>query len=363
MLIDVHCHYTFSARSAPDIERFSFEPAGEPDSCVSPRALKRLSWRLVARGVGLPGKVQAGPALDGLLDGFYERHLLTRGAIDRYVLLAFDWYHGADGRRTPPPRRARDFGSDIYTSNSLVRAACRAHPDRFLLGASVHPYRPDALACLDEVFAGGACLIKWLPLHQNIAAHDPRTQAFVRRCGELGLPLLIHYGPEFTLATQHPEQRAASAMLDVLRPLHRAGRMPTVIMAHVATPVWPWGDRSSVKAVCAAMTGEFADAPLYADVSALTNPGKACWVSWFARRQELHGKLLFGSDFPVPVAVPLFRGALRREYARVRALESWPEQALEILRAAGFNEIVFRRAASLLPNLPAAPGALRAAAR
>ncbi len=355
MLIDVHCHYTFSARRRPHIPRFRFEPAGELDSCVSPRAMRRLSWRVIAKFVGLRGKVQPGEELDEKLDRFYQRHIFADHpgrAIDRYVLLAFDWYHDADGRRPPLPERSGDFGSDIYTSNSLIRALCVAHPDRFLFGASIHPYRPDALAALDEVFAGGACLNKWIPLHQHIDVRDARTRAFLRRCAELGLPLLVHYGPEFTLATQHRGFQSSTAMLDVLRELRREGRMPPVIFAHVATPVWPWGEKTSVRAVCAAIRGEFANDPVYADISAFTNPGKVAWVSWFARQQDLHAKFLYGSDFPVPVALPLFRRVLGREYQRVRQT-GWPEQAVEVLRAAGFNEIVFQRAAQILPNLDA----------
>lgn len=361
VLIDVHCHYTLSSRRRPDIPRFRFEPAGDFDSCVSPRAMRRLSWRVVAKFVGLRGHVQAGPALDEKLDRFYEKHILTKapgGAIDRYVLLAFDWYHDNDGRRPALPERHSDFGSDIYTSNSLIRAMCVEHPDKFLFGASIHPYRRDALDALDEVFAAGACLNKWIPLHQNVDVCDDRTRAFLRRCAELGLPLLVHYGPEFTLATQHRAFQSATGMLDVLRELRREGRMPTVIFAHVATPVWPWGEKTSVRAVCAAIRDEFANEPLYADVSAFTNPGKSTWVKWFAQQQDLHPKFLYGSDFPVPVALPLFRGLLGREYRRVGAMVSWPEQAIEVLRAAGFNEIVFQRAAQVLPNLAAfAPAA------
>src|SRR5439155_26641699 len=123
----------------------------------------------------------AGAELDDLMNAAYARHLLTTGGIDRYVLLAFDAYHNDAGRRPPLPERSGDCGSDIFTSNSFIRRLCRNNPDRFLFGASIHPYRADALAALDEVAAAGACLLKWLPLHQNINVRDPRTVAFLRR--------------------------------------------------------------------------------------------------------------------------------------------------------------------------------------
>lgn len=357
MIIDVHCHYTFSHRIASSaIERFSFEPAFVPDgpaldSFVSPRAMRRLSFRLTRRIAGVPPHVQPGDELDSVLDRFYELHLLAEGPIDRFVLLAFDTYHTGGGARPAPPEHAGQLGADIYTSNSLVRAACRARPDRFLFGASVHPYREHAVACVREVAAAGACLLKWLPLHQNIDIADPRTIDVLRCCAEIGLPILVHYNEEFTLRTQHPEHLPLTPLLNVLRELRLEHAMPTTIVAHVATPVTPLGVEHPHRELIAALLGEFADAPLYSDISALTTWGKIRYLRAMATRQELHAKLLFGSDFPVPVALPRLRFDLGRSYRSIRSNPSWPQQVALICRHLGFNEIVFHRAAALLPGL------------
>ncbi len=355
MIVDIHCHYTFARRLASGDERFSFEPLAESgapalDSCVSPRCLRRPAWRIARRWLGLSGTASGG-ALDAALERFYERHLTADGPVQRIVLLAFDRYHDDGGRPTRWPTSSRQRGSDIYTSNSLIAQTCRRHPGRFLFGASVHPYRADAVACVEEVFAGGACLLKWIPLHQNIAPHDPRTRAVMRRCAELGLPLLVHCGAEFTLATQHPAYRPAAPWLAALAQLRREGTMPITIIAHVATPPTPLGGRGSHQLLLDALLGDFADAPLFADVSALTSWGKVGFLRALARRQDLHGKLLFGSDFPVPLGWPRLRGDLKAERDRIRALSSWIQQAAEVFRQTGYNEIVLHRAATLLPNV------------
>jgi predicted TIM-barrel fold metal-dependent hydrolase len=374
VIIDVHCHYTFSALLA-DGRRFSFEPVEARgvhafDSFVSPRAARRLSFRLMLRLLDLPRDLNPGPELDAAIGDANRRHLgepleaavsafrsspfdnLNSRAIDRFVLLAFDAYHDDDGRRPAPPSGRGDRGADIYTSNSAVRRACEESPGRFLFGASVHPYRENAVECVQEVFDAGACLIKWLPLHQNIDIADPRTVAVLRRCAKLGLPLLVHYSSEFTLTTQHREHQDVGALLDVLRGLRAEEAMPPVIVAHVATPVSHWlGPRHDHEQLVAALLGEFADAPLYADISALTALPKHRYLRAMARRQELHGKLLFGSDFPVPVTMTSLRGLLGEQYDRIAAIESWPERALKIFRCIGFNEIVFHRAAELLANV------------
>ena len=356
MILDVHSHYTFSRRPAQADERFSFEPAeidGVPalDSFVSPRSLRRITWRLVKRMFGLDPRLSAGPELDGALADFYHRHHFAAGPVQKIVLLAFDEYHDDAGRRTPPPQTRRQRGSDIYASNSMIHAACRRHPERYLFGASVHPYRKNAVACVEEVFRRGACLLKWIPLHQNIDVADSRTTDVLRCCARLGLPLLVHYCEEFTLATQHPESRPLAPLLDALRRLRRDGAMPTTIVAHVATPVTPWGERRSHRLLVEALCGEFADAPLYADISALASWGKIKYLRELARRQDLHGKLLFGSDFPVPLALPRLHGDLGRDYRRIKADPSWIQQYAHIVRRLGFNEIVLRRAAELLPNM------------
>ncbi len=367
MIIDVHCHYTLTSRQRSDaIPRFSFEPvppresaaAADPthpdryDSCVSPRFAHSLPWLGMRWLAGLDGPSRPGDELDGRLERFYEQHLLsTDGPIDRFVLLAFDHYHTPAGDRTVLPRYRLSLGSDIYTSNSLARWLCRQHPERFLFGASIHPYRPEALAALDEVHAAGACLVKWIPLHQNIDVHDPRTRRFMARCAELGLPLLVHYSEEFTLRTQQLELRPLAPLLEALHALRRERRMPTVIVAHVATPVTPFGERRSHRLLLEALRGEFADAPLYADISALTVWGKVDFLRSVARAQDLHFKLLFGSDFPVPLALPRLRREMGRDRGRIRAIRSLPQQAALIFRRAGFNEIVFQRGAELLANL------------
>jgi hypothetical protein len=360
MILDIHCHYGFSRLRAAGIERFDFEARGAPradseapratdfDSCVSPRVARRPAWRVARTLLRLP---EPGAALDAALAARYRPHLWTPGPIERFVLLAFDAAYDDDGRELPLPQRDDDLGGDIYTSNSLVRDACRRHPQRFLFGASVHPYRPEAPAAVEAVHRAGACLLKWIPLHQNINPADPRTIAVLRRCAALGLPLLIHMSEEFTLTTQWPEHRPLRALLPVLAELRRRGEMPIVILAHAATPVTPWGETESHELLLEAWRGEFRAAPLFADISALTAITKRRFLLSLARRQDLHARLLFGSDFPVPVGVWSLRGRLGRAYRQIRNCPSWPQQAARACRTLGFNEIVFHRAAELLPNV------------
>jgi hypothetical protein len=349
-VIDVHCHFTLTARPWHEESPFAFErgPAVPFAAYNSPRHLNRLGQRLARRWIGR-GRRLEGEALDARLETLFLRHLTTFQQADRLVLLAFDEVHDDAGRSRGPARRRGDAGTDLYVSNGFVLQMCRQHPDRFLFGASVHPYRPDALARLDAVVEAGAVLMKWLPPSHNIDAADPRAAAFLRRCHEHGLPLLVHYGPEFTLSTHSRRAEDPQPMFETLRRLRRESRMPTVIVAHVATPLLgPFTNDGAFRLLLDALTGEFADAPLYADIAALAAPSKVHGFRTILRTPAVWPKLVYGSDFPIPCTPVAFRDLLGRQYHRIAAEPNWIDRDVLLKRAVGLPDHVFTRAAGLL---------------
>ncbi|HEY3245097.1 MAG TPA: amidohydrolase family protein [Phycisphaerae bacterium] len=357
MIIDIHCHVGFSARAIDrDIRRFSFEAEGAAgragfDSYFSRRVMRKwrllLRWEFVRRSMGLSGPIEPGERLDTQIYAFNHRNMLDTQRVDRMVLLAFDEYHTRDGRPVGPPERLGQRGSDLYTSNSLVRALCAAWPHKFLFGASIHPYRPNALTMLEELKSAGAVLIKWLPLHQNIDARDGRVIAFLRRAAELKLAMLIHYGGEMTLATQHPEFESPAGLLAVLRDLRREDRMPTTIVAHVATPSTIFHSSRSHKLLVQALTDEFRDAPLYADISGMSL-GRAPYVLRFLRRPALQRKLVWGTDFPIPPLLWVYFATLGPSVFDLRHVPSWIERDLLLQQRLGLDEAVFHRGGEIL---------------
>ena len=284
MIIDVHCHVGLSAcRVAYAIRRFSFEPDGASglpgyDSYLSPRTLRQPAWWFVRRWLGIDTPARAGEELDRQIAAANERQWGSARSVDRLVLLAFDEYHDDAGRPIGPAESRRRPGSDLYASNSLVRFLAASKPERYLLGGSIHPYRVqegrNACDMLVELAGAGVALIKWLPIHQNINAEDERTVAFLRKAAELGVPMLIHYGGEMSLARQHMEFEDPTPMIRTLRRLRKDGLMPTVLVAHAATPSFFWQSGGGHRALIDALLGEFADAPLYAEISALTALGR-----------------------------------------------------------------------------------------
>lgn len=355
MIVDVHCHMGLSARRVrPGIERFSFELSGARgrpgyDGYLPACLVKSLIGRVIGGRLGLDARHGPGDSWDDAMERVMERHMLECPSVDRVVVLAFDEYHTRAGEALGPVERRRGCGSSLYASNSLVRHFCAKHPDKLLFGASIHPYRPGALEALEEVKEHAAVLVKWLPLTQNIDAADPRTRAFVRRAGELDLPLLIHYGGEVVLRNQHPAQEDPGPMLQLLVDAYGDGVMPTVIVAHAATPSFPWQRGKFFQKLVDACSGPLAAAPLYADISALYHRAK--WLKRLvddAGLAPLRERLVFGSDFPIIPTTLWLRRRLLPQLEYIREHPSWIEQSYRIMRAVGLDDAVFNRAATIL---------------
>src|SRR5205085_12182593 len=140
-----------------------------------------------------------------------------------------------------------------------------------------------------------------------------------------------------------------AGLLGVLRQLRREGGMPNTIMGRGATPSTRLNSSASCRRFIEALTGEFRDAPLYADISGMSGPGRARWLIKLAKRPETHAKLIWATDFPIPPFATIFwpwigAGTVRR----VRKVPSCIERDLALKRALGFDEGVFERASEIL---------------
>lgn len=366
MRIDVHCHIGQRCRPCQPNNRFSFEPAQQYapyDAYFSDCLNRSIAMRLARWHFGLSRLPETTGEHDAAMERILLTHIVETTWVDRVVVLAFDQYHTTDGEPIGPRARRSQIGTDLYVSNTYARSLWIRHPKRVLFGASIHPYRrlgdSTAVDMLDEAAAAGAVLIKWLPLVQNIDAEDPRAVAFLRRAAEIGMPMLIHYGREGALGTMQPQYHDPSPLLRTLRRLRAEDCMPTVIVAHVATPMMgPIGSPRTFRIMIDALTGEFTDAPLYADISALTLPNKAHWLKRLARMPQIHHKLVYGSDFPIPPFPLSFCRQVGRRFFQLRRIPNWIDRDAAIKAALGFNHRVLARGGDLLRHRIARADAL-----
>ena len=216
--------------------------------------------------------------------------------LDRAVVLAFDRVYAPDGE-------PMDAHTRYYVPNGYVASAVRTHPDQLLFGASVHPFRKDALEALTRVKARGAVLVKLLPNSHAFDPADDRLGPYYRALAELRLPLLLHGGYEHTIKVQ--QQQFGNP--ERFRPALDAG--VTLIVAHAGS-----AGRFHCRETFGAFLKLLETYPnCYGDTSALANYWRSQYISklqnpdllerrYGVRLENPFDRLVHGSDFPIPVS-------------------------------------------------------------
>lgn len=272
---------------------------------------------------------------DGLMPERISALLSKSELVSKAVLLAMDGVIAADGsldlKRT-----------EIYVPDEFVAAAAAKYPN-LLFGASVNPYRKDALERLDWAKKHGAVLVKWLPSIMDIDPADPKLVPFYKKLVELKLPLLTHAGRERSFSSSNdelcdPEKLRLPLSLGV-----------TVIAAHIASTGKYHGERSTER--LARLMGDYPN--LYSDISSLTQLNKLKYMKVALTRQEFKGRLLYGSDFPLintALVSPLYY-ALKLSPKKIAAIlgtkNPWDRDVL-LKRALGTPDEIFDRPRLLL---------------
>jgi predicted TIM-barrel fold metal-dependent hydrolase len=254
--------------------------------------------------------------------------------IDAAVVLALDGVYGQDGKLD-------QANTHLYITNEYVAELVRRHP-RMLFGASVHPYRKDALAELERCAAAGAVLLKWLPLVQNFNPADDRCLPFYDALVYHRLPLLCHTGGELAL----PNLNKAAADPALLLPALRRG--VTVIAAHCGTQARPFETDYLPTFLRLAREHE----RFFGDTSALNLPTRSYAFRSLLEDETVRGKLVHGSDWPI-IAIPPVRVGLGRALKLMTTEGNWMRRDVLAKRALGFEEAYWHRAATLL-RMPAA---------
>ena len=223
----------------------------------------------------------------------------------KLLLLALDAWH--DERGVAQPGRTH-----VSVGNDYCAAVAASLPARYEWAASVHPYRADAVDAIEQARLRGARALKWIPAAQGIDPASPRCDRVYRTLARLGLPLICHAGSERAL----PGDDAMGNPLRLRRALEQGVR---VVMAHCAS----MGESPDLdRGASGAMTDNFVlferlmdeaqyGGLLYGDLAAVTQSARAgpALLRILARGAgggDWDGRLLNGSDYPLPAIMPLY---------------------------------------------------------
>lgn len=279
---DVHCHLV---------------GRGVGSGCsVSPELVSRLHpWKnfqfdLYAAAAGIAVD-------DSTPDSVYVDRLLALHKLanpqGKLVLLAFERHVDDDGNEVPER-------TEIFTPNEYPLEVAKLYPDHVVAGCSVHPYRKDAIERLERCLDAGARAVKWLPNAMNIDPSSPRCDAFFDVLARRKIPLVTHTGDEAAVDARDLQRLGDPRLL--ARALDRG---VVVVAAHVASTGDCVEGSSCFDELLKMMEAEVWKTNLFADISALPQYNRAAHIPALLRRGELHSRLVFGTDYPLPAIDPL----------------------------------------------------------
>jgi predicted TIM-barrel fold metal-dependent hydrolase len=214
----------------------------------------------------------------------------------RYLVVAFDRHYRPDGTTNPAK-------TEFYVPNDYLVQLAEAEPDLFVPAVSIHPYRTDALAELRRWAERGVRVVKWLPNAMGIDPADQRCDAFYRELKDRGMFLLTHAGVE--KAVEADEDQELGNPLRLRRPLELGVK---VIVAHCAS-LGQYVDsesprrekRESFDLFMRLMVDKRYEGQLFGDISAMTQFNRLPRpIVTMLARSDLHGRLVNGSDYPLP---------------------------------------------------------------
>ncbi len=259
--------------------------------------------------------------------------------LDAAVILALDGVIDENGQLDKSK-------TQVFIPNDFIARETARYPSLYF-GASINPYRPDALERLERVKRQGAVLIKWLPNIQHIDPADQRIIPFYKKLIKLNLPLLCHTGQERSFS--HADDRLGDP---------QRLRLPlslgvTVIAAHIATTGEIQRQENYQRIV--GLFEEYKN--LYADISSLTQVNKSGYLNTALVEDRLNGRLIYGSDFPLvntalvsPWYFPL--NLTLKQMWRISAIENPFDRDIALKQALGTAAGIFSRGSTVLHVQP-----------
>jgi len=221
----------------------------------------------------------------------------------KHRLLGFDKNYRSDGSVNLEK-------TEFYVPNEYVFELAQQHPELFVPNISVNPYRPDALSELEKWAQRGARVVKWLPNAMGINPSDPKCDPFYQKMKQLDLILLSHGGEEKAVEAEE-DQKLGNPLL-LRRALDHGVK---VIVAHCAG----LGTNEDLDSKDREQSDNFDlflrlmdekryEGLVFGEISAMTQfnrIGKP--LQTILAREDLHERLVNGSDYPLPAVNILIR--------------------------------------------------------
>jgi len=192
----------------------------------------------------------------------------------------------------------------VCATNDELLNLYQKHSEVIIPFFSINPNRKDALDLIDKYYHLGFRGAKFLQNYWGVDLNQKRFIPYYDKLVEYDLPLIIHIGSESSIHSD--KEYEDISMLNL--PLQRGVK---VIAAHMALSytikslpyAFSRNPRYFNKEYFTLLKMLELHPNLYADLSAILTPVRAKVLWDLSNRIQIHHKLLFGTDFPVPWSV------------------------------------------------------------
>ncbi len=189
----------------------------------------------------------------------------------------------------------------VCASNEDVFNLYEKNKDIIIPFFSVNPLRPNAIELIEYYHKKGFKGAKFLQNYWFVNTKEDRYRAYFEKLKELDLPLIIHIGSESAVSSKKECE-------DISMLYHPLKVGVKTICAHMALGYESKDMFRSFSKKSRNFNHEYfallellkTHDNLYADISALLTPVRAKVLRHLSAQKEVHPKLLYGTDFPVP---------------------------------------------------------------
>lgn len=267
------------------------------------RIYDKVAISLFAKKFGVEKNDLLNRKYEAFVDAFIN-NIKTSKYVKKSVVLPVDAKVDSKGREI-----SRD--KTVCSSNEDVYKEYKNHSNQVIPFFSVNPNRVDALDLIDKYFELGFKGAKFLQNYWDIDITDEKYIPYFEKIKKYDLPIIIHTGSEHAIESNslYEKVEVANMAIEVGCKVVLAHFGVNTIMEKRPTKILNnFSFESSKYGEDYFKTIEYLEKHenVYADLSAMIMNFRAKVIEDLAKNQsQIHDKLIFGTDFPVPFT-PMF---------------------------------------------------------
>ncbi|MCG8426717.1 MAG: amidohydrolase [Chromatiales bacterium] len=264
------------------------------------RLYDKIAVRFFARKLGTDPKRLMSNPYDTYVESM-AKAVRESQYLEKACLFAVDARFDKKGREVKRDKTVCSMTDDVL-------AVTARYPDQFIPFFSINPWRDNALELIEQQVERGCRGAKFLQNYWGVDLNDEHLIPYYEKLKALKIPLIIHIGSEYTIESfanfEHPNMLELPLATGV-----------TVIAAHMGLgrfnhKLLLWRNLSKNPRYFDDDYYRLLDMlkqhdNLYADISAILAPLRARALRHLSQQTDVHHKILFGSDYPVPFSIRL----------------------------------------------------------